>query len=160
MKKLNNIVAILSVISVCFTIFSPMANKSALFGDYSETVSLFSGLDSELCVILTMLASAGLVLFSILYLLIVKNATTMMGMRVFSILLLMMQGVCAVVCMRGYDDNTFFGALANSVTSISLNPLFVVTMVLTLATVITSFYAQPDSTSEDTLPVENNSQIN
>lgn len=149
MKKPNIIVTIMSIVSVCLTFLAPIVEMKAKYGTYSNTISLFSGVMPGLCVAMTVLVGIGLVLTSVHSMTTVENPKAMMGTGVLGIIMFIMQGACAFVCMRGYDDNSFFGFLAKSVMQTSLHPLFIMTMALTLATIVASFYVKSSNNSEE-----------
>lgn len=147
MKKQNNLIAIviLSIISTVLTFFAPLAKETTegLFNTYSDTVSLFSGVDSRLCVALTVIAGICLVLFTCIGLFGSAEGKGVVGARISGIALLAMQIICLVQSMNYYDDSSLFGALRSEMSAMSVHPLAIVTMIVTLVTVIMCFKAKP-----------------
>ena len=147
MKKQNNLIAIviLSIISTVLTFFAPLAKETTegLFNTYSDTVSLFSGVDSGLCVALTVIACICFVLFTCIGLFGNTEGKGVVGARISGIALLAMQIICLVQSMNYYDDSSLFGALRSEMSSMSVHPLAIVTMIVTLIAVILCYKAKP-----------------
>ena len=147
MRKQNHLIAIviLSIISTVLTFFAPLAKETTegLFNTYSDTVSLFSGVDSGLCVALTVITGICFVLFTCIGLFGSTDGKGVVGARISGIALLAMQLVCIVQSMNYYDDSSLFGALRSEMSAMSVHPLAIVTMIVTLITVILCF--QPNT---------------
>lgn len=147
MRKQNNNIAIviLSIISTVLTFFAPLAKETTegLFNSYSDTVSLFSGVDSGLCVALTVIAGICFVLFACIGLFGSVEGKGAAGAKISGISLLVMQIVCIVQSMNYYDDSSLFGALRSEMSSMSVHPLAIVTMIVTLIAVIMCYKAKP-----------------
>ena len=146
MRKQNIItIVILSIISTVLTFFAPLAKETTegLFSTYSDTVSLFSGVDSGLCVALAVIAGICFVLFTCIGLFGSTEGKGVVGAGVSGMVLLAMQIVCVVQSMNYYDDSSLFGALRSEMSAMSVHPLAIVTMIVTLVTVIMCFKAKP-----------------
>lgn len=143
MRKQNNLIAlvILSIISTVLTFFAPLAKETTegLFNTYSDTVSLFSGVDSGVCVVLTVITGICFVLFTSIILSRNAEGKGVTGARISGIALLAMQIIDLVQSMNYYDDSSLLGALRSEVSYMSVHPLAIVTMVVTLAGIILCF---------------------
>lgn len=159
MRKQNNIIAIviLSIISTVLTFFAPLAKETTegLFSTYSDTVSLFSGVDSGLCVALTVITGICFVLFTCIGLFGNTDGKGVVGARISGIALLAMQLVCLIQSMNYYDDSSLFGALRSEMSAMNVHPLAIVTMIVTLVTVIMCFKTKPAKIEQgDSLSVD------
>lgn len=145
MRKQNNTIVILSIISTVLTFFAPLAKETTegLFSTYSDTVSLFSGVDSGLCVALTVIAGICFVLFTCIGLFGNIEGKGVVGARISGIALLVMQIICLIQSMSYYDDSSLLGALRSEISAMSVHPLAIVTMIVTLIAVILCFKAKP-----------------
>ena len=153
MRKENNLITIviLTIISTFLTFFAPLAKVTTkgLFNTYSDTVSLFSGVDSGLCVALTVIAGICFILFTCICLLGKIEGKGIVGARISGVLLLVMQIICLVQSMNYYDDTSLIGALRSEVSAMSVHPLAIVMVIVTLVTVILCYKAKHLSYVDD-----------
>ena len=156
MRKQNNliVIVILSIISVVFTFFAPLAKETTegLFNTYTDTVSLFSGVESGLCVAFTVITGICFVLFTCIGLFEGADGKGIVGARIAGIALLAMQIICLVQSMDYYDNTSLFGALHSEMTVISVHPLAIVTMIVTLSAIVLCFNAKPAKIGEGDYP--------
>lgn len=156
-QRASLVTVIMSIISTVLTFFAPLAKETTegLISTYSDTVSLFSGVDSELCVALTVIAGICFVLFTCIGLFGGIEGKGIVGARISGISLLALQFICLVQSMNYYDDSSLLGALRSEMSAMSVHPLAIVTMIVTMVTVILCFKAKPakieqgDSSSVD-----------
>lgn len=143
MKNQNNLIAvtILSILSTVFTFFAPLAKQSTngLLGDYSNTVSLFTGVRSDACVVLTVVVGLCLVVFACISLFSRLEGRGLLGVKIFGIALLFMQILCTAQSMNYYDDQSLLGAIRSEVSNMSVHPLAILTMIITLVAVVMCF---------------------
>lgn len=143
MKNQNNLIAvtILSILSTVFTFFAPLAKQSTngLLGDYSNTVSLFTGVRSDACVVLTVVVGLCLVVFACISLFSRVEGRGLLGVKIFGIALLIMQILCTAQSMNYYDDQSLLGAIRSEVSNMSVHPLAILTMIITLVAVVMCF---------------------
>lgn len=146
MRKKNSIIAIviLSIISSVLTFFAPLAKETTegLFGTYSDTVSLFSGIGSGLSVALTVIVGICFMLFTCIGLFGNARGKGIVGARISGIALLVMQIICIVQSLSYYDNSSLLGAIRSEVSVMSVHPLAIVTMIVTLIAVIMCFKAK------------------
>lgn len=148
-QRATLVTVIMSIISAVFTFFAPLAKETTegLFNTYSDTVSLFSGVDSGLCVAVTVIAGICFILFTCLSLFGNTEGKGIVGARISGISLLALQLICLAQSMNYYDDSSLFGALRSEMSAMSVHPLAIVTMIVTMVAVVLCFKAK--SAKED-----------
>ena len=126
-------ITVLAIVTVCLTFFAPISKQvsEGFFNTYVKTVSLFGGLNSSLCVLLTVLAGIGFVIFPIVGLA-SGTGKGYTGSKLFGIFFLIMQVVDVVLSLQYYDDRSFFGALRSEVSQMTVHPVAIVAIVLSL----------------------------
>lgn len=137
------IILILSIVSSVLTFFAPFVTRTTegLFRATSTSCSLFDSVNSGFCIALMVIAGIGLIIFSCIGAFSNPAGKGRKGIGYWGMALLIMQIVCTNQAMNYYDNSSLFSEVRSALSSLSIHPLAVVTMLLTIANVILCFKA-------------------
>lgn len=145
-RKPDNIIAIAigSVIAVVYTIYAPLSLdvSNGLFSRNPLTVSLFSGVISELCVDLTLISGISLLVFAMICICSRTPSRGIIGARIFSIAMLVMQVTCMILAAYSPAVNNLPGVEPGTELKMIIHPVSALTIIICIATVVLCFRAK------------------
>lgn len=145
-RKPDNIIAIAigSVIAVAYTIYAPLSLDvtNGLFSRNPLTVSLFSGVLSELCVDLTLISGISLLVFAMICICSRTPDKGIIGARIFSVAMLVMQVTCMILAAHSPAVNNLPGVEPGAELKMIIHPVSALTTIVCIATVVLCFRAK------------------
>ena len=142
-RKPDNIIAIAigSVIAVAYTIYAPLAidATNGLFSKNPLTVSLFSGVISELCVDLTIISGISLLAFAMICICSRTPDKGIIGARIFSIAMLVMQVTCMILAAHSPAVNILPGVEPGAELKMIIHPVSALTTLICIAIIVLCF---------------------